>query len=58
MFDTCTDFDPIAPSTGALLAEIGVDAHAVRETLIDDYARRCPDREVPADGSWREAGEG
>ncbi len=58
MFDPCTDFEPITPSAGALLAETGVDFQPVRETLIDDYARRCPDREVPADGSWREAGEG
>ena len=58
MFDLGADYDPLAPSTGALLAELGVDVHAVRETLIDDHARHCPDREVPADGSWREAGEG
>lgn len=68
MFAPDTDYDPIAPSTCHLLAEIGIDADAVRETLADDLARRCPDREVlshavPADGgpaqrSWREAGEG
>ncbi len=58
MFAPDTDYDPIAPATGRLLAEIGIDIDAVRETLADDLARRCPDREVPDTGSWREAGEG
>ena len=57
MFAIDTDYDPIAPS-GQLLAELGLDARAVREALADDRARRCPDREVPTGGSWREAGEG
>ena len=57
MFDLYTDFDPITPATDALLAVIGVDRHAVRETLLDDYARRCPDREVLAGGRSRESGE-
>ena len=58
MFVPDTDYDPIAPATGYLLAEIGIDVNAVRETLADDLARHCPDREVPDTGSWREAGEG
>lgn len=58
MFAPDTDYDPIAPATGRLLAEVGIDADAVRETLADDFARHCPDREVPDTGSWREAGEG
>ncbi len=57
MFAIDTDYDPIALS-GQLLAELGLDARAVREALVDDRARRCPDREVPTGGSWREAGEG
>ena len=58
MFAPYTDYDPIAPSTGRLLAEIGIDIDAVRETIADDLARRCPEREVAETGSWREAGEG
>ena len=58
MFDPCTDYDPIAPSGGELLAELGLDAHAVRDALADDRARRCPDREVPTDERQREAREG
>ena len=58
MFDLYTDFDPVTPATDALLAVIGADPHAVRETLLDDYARRCPEREVPTGGRSREAGEG
>lgn len=49
MFALSGDYDPITPSTDALLAVIGMDPHAVRETLLDDYARRCPDREVRTD---------
>jgi len=58
MFDSYSDYDPIAPASDALLAELGLDAGAVRDALADDLARRCPDREVPADRSWRVAGEG
>ena len=63
MFAPDTDYDPIAPATGRLLAEIGIDIDAVRETLADDLARHCPDREVLADAvaesrSWSLAGEG
>ena len=57
MFAPDTGYDPIAPSTGHLLAEIGIDIDAVRETLADDLARRCPDAEVPENGSWRVARE-
>ena len=67
MFVPDTDYDPIAPATGCLLAEIGIDLNAVRETVADDLARRCPGREVlahavpvdgelpdttPPEGSW------
>ncbi len=58
MFDLYSDYDPITPSGGRLLAEIGLDTRAVRDALADDRARHCPDREVPAHGSWREAREG
>ena len=58
MFALDIDYDPIAPGTGQLLSDLGIDASAVRETLADDRARRCPDREVAETGSWREAGEG
>ncbi len=53
MFDFDTDHDVITPSGGALLAEIGLDPRTVRDALADDRARRCPDREAPADTSWR-----
>ncbi len=62
------DYDPITPSTSHLLAEIGIDADAVREVIADDQARRCPGHEVLSDAtsadavaenrSWREAREG
>ena len=62
------DYDPITPSTSHLLAEIGIDADAVREAIADDHARRCPGHEVRSDDvradavaknrSWREAREG
>ena len=62
------DYDPIIPSTSHLLAEIGIDADAVREVIADDQSRHCPGREVRSDDvradavaenrSWREAGEG
>ena len=58
MFDLCSDYDPITPSGCQSLAAIGLDTRTVREALVDDRARRCPDREVPADGSWREARKG
>ncbi len=58
MFDLCTDYDPITPSGCRLLAAVGLDTRTVRDALADDRARRCPDREVPAGGSWREAREG
>ena len=49
MFAPDTDYDPVPVATGHLLAEIGIDINAVRETIADDLARRCPDREVLAD---------
>ena len=58
MFDLYPDYDPITPPGDRLLAEIGLDTRAVRDALADDRARHCPDREVPAHGSWREAREG
>ena len=58
MFDLYSDYDPITPSGGERLAKLGLDTHAVRDALADDRACHCPDREVPADGSWREAREG
>ena len=44
-----SDYDLITPSGGELLAELGLDTRAVRDALADDRARRCPDREAPAD---------
>ncbi len=32
-----------------IMAELGLDTRAVRDALADDLARRCPDREAPAD---------
>ena len=58
MFDLYSDYDPVTPSGGLLLAEIGIDLDSIRDALADDLARRCPDREVPADWIWREAREG
>ena len=49
MFAFDTDHDAITPAGGALLAELGLNAAAVRDALADDRARRCPDREAPAD---------
>ena len=40
------DYDPITPSGGELIAELGLDERSVRDALADDRARRCPDREV------------
>lgn len=50
MLDFSSDYDPVTPTAGALLAELGFDTRAVRDALADDRARRCPDREAPADG--------
>ena len=58
MFVPDIDYDPIPAASGRLLAEIGLDADAVRETIADDLARRCPDQEVAQTESWREAREG
>ncbi len=44
-----SDHDLITPSSGELLAELGLDTRAVRDALADDRTRRCPDREAPAD---------
>ncbi len=57
MFATDTDYDPIPAATGQLLSDLGIDVSAVRETLADDLARQCPDREFAETGSWREARE-
>ena len=43
-----SDFDPVTPTAGELLDELGFDIAAVREALADDRVRRCPDREVLA----------
>ena len=58
MFVPDIDYDPILAATDYLLAELGLDADAVRETIADDRNRRCADREVAETGSWREAREG
>ena len=50
MFDSSPDYDPVTPANRDTLAEIGLDARSVRDALSDDRARRCPDREAPADG--------
>ncbi len=50
MFGIDTDHDPITPSNTELLEELGLDALAVRETLVDDLSRRYPDCAVTADG--------
>ena len=49
MFAFDTDHDVITPAGGELLAELGLDAASVQDALADDRARRCPDREAPAD---------
>ena len=49
MFAFDTDTDVITPAGGELLAELGLDTASVRDALADDRARRCPDREAPAD---------
>ena len=58
MFVPDIDYDPIPAATDYLLAELGIDADAVRETLADEQARHCPDRDVADTKSWREAREG
>ena len=57
MFAFDTDFDPVTPAVGELIAELGLDTRSVRDAIADDRARRCPDREALPDESWREAGE-
>ena len=57
MFSPHTDHDPLTPTGHQLLAEIGVDPFAARETLAEDFVRRCPDHEVFEDRSGREAKE-
>ena len=57
MFAPDTDYDPIAPATGRILTELGIDVSAVREALADDWTRRCPEHEVREIESWREARE-
>ena len=49
MFAFDTDYDVITPAGGELLAELGLDTASVQDALADDRARRCPDREAPAD---------
>jgi len=44
MFDLYTDFTPVTPAGGDLLAEIGIDPAAAREAIEDDRAVRCPER--------------
>ena len=51
MFDFCNDYDPVTPAGGRLLEELGLDARSVRDALVDDLARRCPDREARTDRS-------
>ena len=46
MFDFSSDYDPIAPTAGELLSELGLDTASVRDALVEDRARRCPDHEV------------
>ena len=43
MFAFDTDYDPIAPAGDGLIAELGLDARSIRDTLADDRARRCPE---------------
>ena len=58
MFSPHTDYDPLTSSGHQLLAEISIDTSVVRETLADDFLRRCAVHEVPEDRSEREAKEG
>ena len=45
MFDFSSDYDPVTPTAGELIAELGLDTASVRDALVEDRARRCPDRE-------------
>lgn len=56
LFDN--DSDSIPADTGALLADLGLDAGSVLEALADDRARSCPFPETSPAGGWREAREG
>ena len=47
MYDS--DFDPVTPAVGSLLEQLGLDLRSVRDSLAEDLARRCPDRQAPAD---------
>ena len=58
MFLPDIDYDPIPAAAGLILADLGIDADAVREALVDDQVRRCPDHEAAEPESWREAREG
>ena len=40
------DYHSDTPTAGDLLAEIGLDPRAIRETIEDDRAMRCPDQGV------------
>ena len=51
MFDFDSDHDLVTPGADGLIAELGLDARSIRDALADDRARRCPDREAPADRS-------
>ena len=55
MFGIDTDYNPITPTGDALLAELGIDVSSVRESITEDRVRRCPDREVLADGGLPDA---
>ena len=55
LFDTDTNTDPIAPSACNLLADLGFDVRSVRDALVDDRTRRCPDHHPLPLQSWREA---
>ena len=52
-FDTDPNFD--APTGADLLAEFGIHPAAVRETIEDDRARRCPERDPMMFGHQRAA---
>ena len=56
MFAPDIDYDPIPVATGHLLADLGIDVNAVRETIADDLTRRCPGREVLAHAVQADAG--
>ena len=42
MFDLSHDLDPITPSGGELLAEIGIDARHIRDALADEPSPALP----------------